>query len=259
MSQLALALEAQVSARHISFLETGRASPSADMITRLGDALHLPLAARNQMLNQAGFAARYPGRQWHAEEMAPIRSAITHMLDRHSPYPAFAMDSVWTILQMNACAQKLFGALGAKTGNSILDLMTSDTLPALIDNWPQVAHHAVQRLRTESAAQGGVEILEQVAQKLAQVPLPENQTIGPVVPAIYRMGETKLSLFSTIAQFGTPEDLTLADLKIELFFPADSATRNALTRLMASAVDSPPHDDCPNDADWTSLWPSSRA
>jgi transcriptional regulator with XRE-family HTH domain len=227
-SQLELAMEANISSRHLSFLETGRANPSPDMIMKLGDALQLPLAARNQMLTHAGFAARYPGRKWNAEEMTPIRAAIEYTLRAHAPYPAIALDRLWNILEMNKPAEALFGALQITKGGSILDLIVSEEVQAVIENWPEVAHHTVQRLRTESAAQGGVEELDRVANLLAETPVPEKQKTGPVVPTIFRLGDLRLSLFGTIAQFGTPEDLTLDDLKIELFFPADEATEQGL-------------------------------
>lgn len=224
-SQLALAVEADVSSRHISFLETGRARPSREMISRLGDAMQLPLAARNQMLTHAGFAARYPGRTWDAEEMAPIRAAVDHTLTSHAPYPALAIDRLWTIVRMNRPAALLFGQFDVGEGDSLLELMTSDSLPGVVENWPEVAHHVAQRLRTESAAQGGVDALDQAADRLGQVPQGEPQARLPIVPTILRTGDQRLSMFSTIAQFGTPEDLTLDELKIELYFPADEETK----------------------------------
>lgn len=235
-SQLDLAMEANVSSRHISFLETGRARPSADMILRLGDALQLPLAARNQMLTQAGFAARYPARTWEAEDMAPIREATDHTLAGHAPYPAIALDRLWTVVRMNGPAKMLFAPLSVKEGDSMLDLVTSEALPPLVENWPEVAHHSAQRLRTESAAQGGVEALDRAAAALAMTPPAASQPMGPVVPTIYRMGAMRLSMFTTIAQFGTPEDLTLDDMKIELFFPADSGTAETLRALWSASA-----------------------
>lgn len=230
-SQLDLALEADVSSRHISFLETGRAQPSRDMIARLGDALNLPLETRNQMLTHAGFAVRYPGRNWDEEEMAPIRAALEHTLSRHAPYPAFAVDRLWTVVRMNEPAEKLFGMLGIAAGASLLELITSDELPAVIENWPDVAHHSAQRLRTESTAQGGVAALDEAANRLAAVPGGSDDVPGPIIPTIYRAGDLRLSLFSTVAQFGTPVDLTLDDLKIELFFPADAETEDTLRAI----------------------------
>jgi transcriptional regulator with XRE-family HTH domain len=233
-SQLDLAVEAHVSSRHISFLESARAQPSRDMIARLADALTLPLDARNQMLTHAGFAARYPGRQWDDASMAPIRRAMDHMLTRHAPFPALVVDRLWRALRLNVPAQRLFGPLGITEGSSLLDLMLGDRLPPLLENWPQVAHHAAQRLRIESAAQGGVPVLDRAADHLSRVPPPREPALGPVVPAVYRLGSQRLALFATLAQFGTPEDLTLDDVRIELYFPADEATEHALNEMAAS-------------------------
>lgn len=224
-SQLALAVEADVSSRHISFLETGRAQPSREMIGRLGDALQLPLAARNQMLTLAGFAARYPGRTWDDEAMAPVRDAIDHMLLNHEPYPALTIDRLWNIITMNRPASALFGHLSVSEGDSLLDLLTSPVAPEIIENWPDVAHHALQRLRTESTAQGGVDRLDRAADLLSKVRSSDHIEQSPMIPIILSVGEHKLSLFSTMAQFGTPEDLTLDDLRIELYFPSDEETR----------------------------------
>ncbi len=232
-SQLELASEADVSSKHLSFLETGRANPSREMIGRLGDALSLPLGVRNQLLVHAGYAARYPQRDWDTEEMAPIRAAVDYTLQQHAPYPALAVDRLWKILQTNAPASRLFGMMGVMKDQSLIDVILNEKVQALIENWPEVAHHSALRLRTESAAQGGIEELETAADTLALVPAPRTQPIEPVIPTIYRVGETRLSLFSTIAQFGTPEDLSLDDLKIELFFPTDPET-DAVLRQMAS-------------------------
>lgn len=229
-SQLELAVEAEVSARHISFLETGRAKPSADMVGRLGDALRLPLTARNQLLTTAGYAVRYSGARWDGAELAPIREAVEYTLQRHAPYPGLAVDRLWTVLRMNEAATKLFAPLGIGVGDSMLDLLVSDSVPALIENWGEVAHHAVQRLRTESAAQGGVARLDDVADQLAKHANPGPARVRPVVPTVFRVGARRLSLFATIAQFGTPEDVTLDDVKVELYFPADDETKEALTR-----------------------------
>ena len=228
-SQLDLALEADVSARHVSFLETGRARPSADMVARLGAALNLPLDARNQMLVAAGFAARYPARDWSDDTMAPVRQAVAHTLASHMPYPALAVDRLWTIVDLNPAAATLFGAVGLGVGGSILEAMCGPVLPEVVENWPEVARHAAERLRLESAALGGDEALDRAASYLGVVSGGGAQTpLGPVIPTILRLGETRLSLFATIAQFGTAQDLALADLKIELYFPADEETETML-------------------------------
>ena len=227
-SQLELAVQAEVSARHIAFLETGRARPSAAMIGRLADALQIPMHERNQLLTLAGFAARYPGRQWNDPEMAPVRGAVERTLTQHAPYPAIAVDRLWTVMLMNGPARMLFGEVGLVEGGSLLDLMVSDRLPPMIENWPDVAHHAAQRLRIESASLGGVAQLDRAVEKLAAVPGATTARTGPVVPTIYRSGTMRLSLFALIAQFGTPEDLLLEDMKIELFFPSDDQSDKAL-------------------------------
>ena len=232
-SQLDLALEAEVSARHISFLETGRARPSRDMIARLGDALHLPLSAQNTLLTHAGFAAMYTTSRWEDAAMAPIRAAIDHTLKAHAPYPAMALDRLWRIVRMNRPAEQLYGMLGMHEGASLLELMVSPALPQVIENWGEVAHHSAQRLRTESAAQGGVAELDEVARYLAKVPHDAPPGTTPVIPAILNTGTMRLSLFGTIAQFGTPEDVTLDAMKIELFFPADAESKAVLENLSA--------------------------
>ena len=238
LSQLDLALEAQVSARHISFLETGRARPSAEMVARLSDALRLPLEARNQLLTQAGFAARYARRDWSDAEMAPIRIAVDALLSNHMPYPALAIDRLWTIERMNLAARNLFGHLGIGEGDSLLDLMMSEALPALVENWPEVAHHAALRLRTESIEQGGVPAFDRVVTSLMAQAGRRDAPTGPVVPTILRLGDVRLSLFVTLAHFGTPEDLSLDDLRIEMYFPMDAETAEVL-RAMADGL---PHD-----------------
>lgn len=228
MSQLDLALTAEVSSRHISFLETGRARPSRAMIARLGDALQMPLAPRNAMLLQAGFAPLYQAHAWEDATMAPVRAAVDHTLQRHAPYPGIAIDRVWRILQMNAPAARLFGGLGLATGDSLLEAMTGAHLPQVIANWPDVAHHAAQRLRLESVAQGGVPELDRAADRLGRVQGQSGAVQGPFMPITFGLGDISLSLFATIAQFGTATDLALHDLRIELYFPADGATRNLL-------------------------------
>lgn len=229
-SQLELALEAEVSARHISFLETGRARPSPEMIGRLGEALALPLSARNQLLIQAGFAARYPRRDWSDAALAPIRAAIDHMLAAHAPYPALALDRLWRVQRLNPPAAALFGALGLGDGDDLLSLLCSEALPPVVENWPAVAAHSAHRLRLESAAQGGVAALDAAAAHLSKSAAASDAPLGPVTPTILRLGRTRLALFSTIAHFGTPEDVALDDLRIELFFPADPETEATLRR-----------------------------
>ncbi len=234
VSQLDLALASNVSARHIAFLETDRARPSRAMVLNLSAAMTIPRADRNLLLNAAGFAPVYERRSLDDAEMRHIRSALSWMLERHQPFPGFAIDRHWRLLMANPSAQALLGAAGLSEGDSLLDAVTSSAaLRGAIVNWPEVARHLHDRLRTESAYLGGDETLDTAASKLAAFTETAHAAGGEampaVVPTLFRTGETALSLISVISQFGSAEDIALADLKVELMFPADEATRLALT------------------------------
>ncbi|WP_204113757.1 helix-turn-helix domain-containing protein [Shimia biformata] len=230
-SQLTLALEAGISSRHLSFLETGRARPSREMVDRLAESLRLPLDAHNRMLVAAGFAAKFSDRDWSDDQMAPIRQAVDHMLVGHMPFPGIALDRLWTIRAMNRAAAAIFGGLGLGDGDSMLEFLASDLLPGMIENWPEVAHHTSLRLRAESMAQGGIPEFDSIIDHLDKAGLSARRGAMPVVPTILRFGDQSLAMFSTIAQFGTPEDITLDDLRIELFFPMDATTAAAFEAI----------------------------
>ena len=230
MSQLDLALGAEVSARHLSFLETGRATPSRGMVLHLCETLQIPRAARNQMLKVAGFAEFYPDSGLNAADLAHVRQAIDWTLTRHDPFPAIAFDRHWRIIALNRAAMWLLGAVDVQQGDSLLQaLVHSEKLRSAVDNWDEAVRHLVARLRTESAGWGGDAVLDAAADELTQ-------TLGPTVPAAlsaviptrYRLGDTVLSLFSTIAQFGSAEDIMLTELRIELMFPSDPDTQAIL-------------------------------
>ena len=237
MSQMALGLAANVSARHISFLETGRARPSRSMVILLSESLSVPRAVRNTLLNAAGYSPSYARRDLEGADMTPVRAAIDWTLERHDPFPAFALDAHWSLVSLNKCAERLLGAAGLQAGDSLLDaFVADDRLPTMIDNWPEVARHMSSRLRTESAYLGGDDVLDRAAHILskAQGDPPEANGILPAVTAVrYRPGDVILSFFSTIAQFGTAEDIALADMKIEFLFPADEITREYLLSAAA--------------------------
>lgn len=232
MSQLDLATEADVSARHISFLETGRSRPSPDMILHLSEVMDIPVDARNQMMRAEGFAARFAATPLDDVAMAPIRHAVEWALNQHEPYPGMVLDRVWKIVKLNRPAELLFAPLGLETGQSLLSLVTSPVMEELVENWPEVAHHTMLRLRAESANAGGLPELDAAARALA--PYARSQTdrdVGPTIPAIYRFGNQRVSMFGTIAQFSTVTDVTLDDLKIELFFPSDETSAVFLKSL----------------------------
>ena len=230
LSQLDLGLAANVSARHISFLETGRSRPSRSMVVLLSETLEIPRANRNSLLDAAGYSPAYRSRDLDEAEMAAVRAAVDWTLERHDPLPAIAIDRHWTIVAANRSATALLVGVGLRAGDSLLQAFTnSPTLRAAIDNWPEMARYLLARLRTESTHLGGDPVLDAAADRLAAEvsgsAAPATGVLPAVVPTRYRMNGTVLSLFSTIAQFGTAEDISLADLRIELMFPADEATR----------------------------------
>jgi transcriptional regulator with XRE-family HTH domain len=239
MSQLDLGLTANVSARHVSFLETGRAAPSRDMVLQLCETLEVPLSAQNIVLQAAGFAEVFLNRGLNAEELAHVRQAVDWTLQQHNPYPAMALDKHWTIIKANIAATMLLSAVGLSEGDSLLQAMqTSAALRTAITNWPEVVRHMVSRLRMESVKLGHDAVLSEAAENLA-AQLGDGGKSEPhvstaVLSTRYLLNGVELSLFSMIAQFGSAEDIALADLKIELMFPADEATRTVLMKLSAS-------------------------
>ncbi len=233
MSQLELGLSANVSARHISFLESGRSRPSHSMVIQLSETLNVPRNNRNTLLNAAGFAQAYTARDLDDEELRFVREAMDWTLDRHCPYPAIAFDRHWTLVRMNAVSEALLGNLGLQVGDSLLDAFVDNgPFATALENRDEIASHLVTRLRTESAFYGGDEVLDAAAERLAASldGEPAASDAPPaIIPARYVAGDITLSLFTTISQFGSTEDIALADLKIELMFPADDFTRDALT------------------------------
>ena len=228
LSQLDLACEADVSPRHLAFLETGRSRPSRGMVVRLAQVLGLPRGDQNGLLTLAGFAPQFPSLPLDDAEMGQVRQAMGWMIDRHAPYPALILDRLWRIVALNGPAQRLFGPAGFAEGSSLLAaLATPDVFAALIENWVEVGHHTLLRLKAESARAGGIAELDRTVAALVANPaiaaFQPGTTGRAVLPTIYRLGTQRLALFSTYAQFGSAEEVSLSDMKIELMFPADTA------------------------------------
>lgn len=232
MSQLDLGLAADVSPRHISFLETGRARPSRQMVLQLSESLEVPRESRNTLLTAAGFARAYRARSLDDAGMSEMRAAIEWMLGRHDPFPAIAFDRHWRLVRTNECATALLEPLGLGEGASLLEAFISGgPFTQALENREEVARLMVSRLRTESAHLGGDPVLADAADRIAATladGAPRPGTMPAVIPARYNVNGMTLSLLSTVAQFGTTEDIILADLRIELMFPADDRTRAAL-------------------------------
>ena len=238
LSQLKLANEAEISPRHLAFLETGRARPSRGMVLRLAGVLLLPRGEQNGFLAAAGFAPQFPVLPLDAEEMVQVRQAMGWTINRHAPYPALILDRLWSIVAQNGPAKALFGPAGIGEGSSLLAALADPAVfSGLIENWVEVGHHTLLRLKAESARAGGIAELDQAVASLATQPeiagFQPKTANRAVLPTIYRMGDRRLSLFSTYAQFGAAEEVALSDMKIELMFPADAEAAAFLTGLAA--------------------------
>lgn len=230
-SQLDLSLEAEMSARHLSFLESGRSNPSREMVMRLSDALQLPRPAANQALHAAGFAPVYPSLPEDAPELAPVNQAIDLMLAKHNPYPGIAVDRHWNVVKSNQAAQLLLALANPTVTANMMDVLINSAAMDVLENWEEVALLSLARLRTEILELGGDEKLSALAQRLAEMERVKNADMSTinlnqaVIPTILRVGETRLSVFSTIAQFGTVQDTRAGETRIELMFPMDEDTR----------------------------------
>ncbi len=228
MSQLELALAAEVSARHVSFLESGRAEPSRAMTLRLAAALDMPKAAANEALRAAGFAAVYPVLAPNAASLAPVRRAISMTLKAHDPFPGIAINRCWDIIEANDCAKALFAALGA--GPNMIEFLIFLGDLDIVANWEETAYLALLRLRSEIAHLGGDARLQGYAARLGGHPRLRDADLSSidldqaVIPTTFRVGDTRLSVFSTIAAFGSVQDVAASEIRIELMYPADGAS-----------------------------------
>jgi transcriptional regulator with XRE-family HTH domain len=239
MSQLDLALDCGVSARHLSFLETGRARPSREMVLKISEGLTLPLGSRNALLQAAGYAAVFPDSPLESEALGPFRAVLKEMMDRHAPWPAILCDRHWRVRATNATAAALLTPLQAEAVETSLVRMLTDNpvAEAMIANLPEVVHEMRGRIALEALEAAGDLVLRDLLTALdaasLRLPLPGGAPRRPLVPLIINAPGGQLSFLSTIAHFGTSEDVTIRDLRLELLFPADDATGAAL-KAMAS-------------------------
>ena len=244
LSQLDLACDAGVSTRHLSFLETGRARPSREMLLHLAEELKVPLRGRNALLLAAGFAPAYAERGLDDPELVGVRRAIDLVLAGHEPFPALVVDRGWRMLAANrAVAPLLAGVAPALLEPPVNVLRLSlhpDGLGPRIANFAQWRAHVLERLASQVEATADAE-LRALAEELAAYPAPANEDAaaaldlgGVAVPLQLRMQDLgELSFFSTTTVFGTPLDITLSELALETFLPADAHTAETLRRLAA--------------------------
>ena len=233
LSQLELAGRTDISQRHLSFLELGRASPSRDMVIRLAIALDVPLRQHNSLLISAGFAPVWRQTNLAAPELGQIRSALDFMLAQQEPFPAVAVDRHWNLLQSNFGAVRLVeflvGPLAPDTPINLADaLVAPDVLRPHLVNWVEVVGYFIRSAEADAAADGTAETaaLLQRLRAYDGVPAavnapPAELAISPVLPMHFRKDRIDLQLFTTIATLGIPQDITLQELRIESFFPMD--------------------------------------
>jgi transcriptional regulator with XRE-family HTH domain len=246
LSQLDLAGNADTSQRHVSFLESGRTGPSRDMVLRLCAALDVPLRQQNALLLAAGYAPAWRESDLAAPELAKVTAALDFMLRRQEPYPAFVIDRRWNLLRANEAAGRLVGFLlgGTPAGplNLAEALISPQGLRPLIVNWDEVALYFLRGVQVDALADATEEtaallrrLLEAPGMPALSQALPPVEARAPVLAVHFRKGGTSLRLFTTIATLGTAHDVTVQEIRVESFFPADDATAR-LFRDWAAAV-----------------------
>jgi transcriptional regulator with XRE-family HTH domain len=241
MSQLDLASEADISTRHLSFVETGRSAPSREMVLRLAERLDIPLRERNALLVAAGYAPMYRERPLDDPALAAAKEAVQLILRSHEPYPALAVDRHWNLLAHNAVVPHLLAGVDPSLMQPPVNVLRLSLHPQglapRIVNIGQWRHHLFERLRQQIQATGDT-TLQALEQEL-RGPMPadadatrlEGEVLGIAVPLRFRTPAGVLNLISTTTIFGTPVDVTLQELALETFFPADPFTADALRGL----------------------------
>ncbi len=240
-SQLDLALDAELSQRHLSFVENGRASPSREMVLRLAEHLDVPLRERNRLLLAAGYAPMYAERPLDDPAMRAARETVALILRAHAPHPALAVDRRWNLVAANPAVTPLLAAVDAALLASPVNVMRLALHPRglapRIANFPEWRAHLLERLRRQVEASADP-ALAALAAELAAFPAPPAATRplsgtagGIAVPLELDTAQGRLSLISTTTVFGTPAEITLSELAIEAFYPADAATAERLKRL----------------------------
>ena len=239
LSQLDLAGAAELSTRHLSFVETGRAKPSREMVMRLTEALELPLRSRNGLLVAAGFAPIFPERPLDTAPEA--QDLVQRILDCHMPFPALAVDRHWQMVAHNPAVATFLGGVAPSLLEPPVNVLRlslhPDGLAPAIVNLAEWKRHILERLR-HLVAQSGDPVLEALAEELQAYPAPASKSPPPAsggvpiaVPMVFASPLGQLSFLSTTTVFGTPVEVTLSELAIETFFPADATTAERIREL----------------------------
>jgi transcriptional regulator with XRE-family HTH domain len=242
LSQLELAVEAGVSARHVSFLETGRSRPSREMVERLAVVLDVPLRSRNELLLAAGLAPRHAARPFDDPDLAPVRRGVEFLLAAHEPYPAFVLDHKLDVVLANRAHHRfLRWALGRECDepNILRLVLAPDLLKPQITNWPVVAAVLVRRLEgliavpcPPAVRDLHEEILAYPGVRAAATGPPALDPSALLIPIDYQAHGTRLRWFTTLASFGAALDVTLQEIVIELLYPMDAETARAAARIV---------------------------
>lgn len=247
MSQLGLATEAGISTRHLCFLEKGRSQPSREMVVLLAQVLDIPLADRNALLVAAGFAPVYGTRALSAPELAPVQHALDFMLAQQEPYPALVLDDGWDVHQRNTATGRILGALRphydmpeAIAHNALHVLCHPKGMRPFMSNWAEFTGaylQVLQREATQGLSSGSARLRDALLHypDVADLVHPRDAAPAdtPMVPMRLRYGRRELSFFVTLTTFAMPRDVTLQQVKIECFFPADEATARLAGQLAA--------------------------
>jgi transcriptional regulator with XRE-family HTH domain len=241
LSQLDLAGDAEISARHLSFVETGRAAPSRDMVLRLAERLEVPLRERNVLLVAAGFAPAFPQRSLDDPALKPARAAIDLVLKAHEPNPALAVDRHWNLVSANRMVTPLLDGISPELLTPPLNVLRLGFHPKGLAprtvNLAEWCGHLLERLHRQCESTADPELIK-LYQELKTYPIPARSaplaahTVA--IPFKLRLGEEILSFISTTMIFGTPVDVTLSELALETFFPADDLTAARMRSVAAS-------------------------
>lgn len=228
-SQLGLSLDTGISQRHLSFVESGRSTPSRDFLSIVSDALNIPLRERNVLLLASGYAPLYSEQNMDAEQMAIVTRAIDRMLEQHEPHPALVLDRHWNVIRTNQAAPRFFGSFinleARSTPRNLLELMFDPAgMRPFVEEWEKVAAGLLQRVRREALGQvvdvGLAELLERLRKYPDVVGLkPPLAPQSPVLPITFRRGGERFSYFSLITTVGTPQCITAQELRVECMFP----------------------------------------
>jgi len=243
LSQLDLAGDAEISTRHLSFLETGRASPSREMVLRLAERLDVPLRERNVLLVAAGFAPAFPQRALDDPALNSARQAIDLVLKAHEPNPALAVDRHWNLMSANRMVMPLLEGIAPRLLGQPFNVLRLSFHPEALAprtvNLGEWCAHLLERLHRQCEATADPELIK-LYQELKTYPVPARSAPiaadSVVVPFRMRLGDDVLSFMSTTMTFGTPLDITLSEIAIETFFPADDVTANRLREIASNGT-----------------------